>query len=119
MSANIKRMIKRRSKPYIIQRFDRKNGYYNNDGLWIDEKEEKEYISLHWQPKTDQLNDGFAGQQQTDTRHAWSVDIVKANNKDTIIIGDGIFTISNVQYWDEVYKEFDLTRTGENDNEAE
>lgn len=111
----IRRTIRKRSTPHIVQRFDRKNGHYE-DGIWIKEKEEKEYVSLHTQPKVNKLVDGMPGQVQTDEKHGWSIDLNKRlRNKDQVLIGDAWFTVSNLQDWT-VYIEFDLTRSGETDN---
>jgi hypothetical protein len=43
MSRAIRNVVKRRSKPYAIQRFDRDSGHYDDDdGIWVDDLEVKQ-----------------------------------------------------------------------------
>lgn len=114
MSKSIRKLIKKFSEPYEIQRFDRDDGFYDDDGIWIDSKKVKEFVMIHIQPVSDQLNDGVAAQRSLNTEHAWSIDEV--NNKDVITNNGELFTISNMKKWLKVYREFDLTRSGETEN---
>jgi len=119
MSRSIQRVIRRRSKPYTIQRFDRADGFFDDDdGIWVDAPDVKETVDLHLQPITDQLNDGVPGQRQLISWHGWAVDVDgnKVSNKDKVTVDDGLYTISNMSHWPGVYREFDLTRSGEAEN---
>ncbi len=122
MSRSIQNVIRRRAKPYSIQRFDRTDGYYDDDdGIWVDSKEVEETVKAHLQPITDQLNDGVPGQRQLISWHGWAVDESgnEVSNKDRLTIDGGVFTVSSMVYWPGAYREFDLTRSGEAENLAE
>lgn len=119
MSNPIKGVIRRRSKPYSIQRFDRDDGFYDDDdGIWVDAKEVSETVSIHLQPITDQLKDGIPGQRQSISWHGWAIDETgnKVSNKDVVTIEEGLFTVSNMVHWIGDYREFDLSRSGEAEN---
>ena len=119
MSNSIKRVIKKRAKTYEIQRFDRDDGYFDDDdGNWVDSKEIKEFVKIHLQPITDQINDGVPGQRQLISWHGWAIDAEgnKVSNKDIVTVGEELFTIANMVYWPSVYREFDLIRSGEVEN---
>lgn len=118
MSRSIRNVVKKYSKPYTIQRFDRKNGSINSDGLYVSEKESLTTVKVHLQPITDQLNDGTPGQRQVISWHGWAVDKSgnEVSNKDILTVDDGFFTVSNMVHWPGEYREFDLTRSGENEN---
>ncbi len=117
MSRSIQRVIRKRAKSYIIQRFDRDEGYYE-DGIWVDSTQNNETVSLHLQPITDQLQDGVPAQIQTISWHGWAVDITgnKVSNKDVLTVDEGLFTVANMVHWPGVYREFDLIRSGEAEN---
>jgi hypothetical protein len=122
MSRAIQSVIRRRSQPYPIQRFDRDAGEYDeDDGLWVDSAEVEETVNLHLQPVVDQLNDGVPAQRQSISWHGWAVDEAnnKVSNKDIITVDGGLYTVSDLVYWPGIYREFDLTRSGEADNIAE
>jgi hypothetical protein len=119
MSKSIKKVIKKRSSSYSIQRFDRDSGYYDeNDGIWVDDAEVTQTISMHIQPIVDTLIDGVPAQRQLATWHGWAIDETgnEVANKDIITVTSELFTVSNLVYWPGVYREFDLTRSGEADN---
>lgn len=122
MSRQIQGVVRRRSKPYIIQRFDREDGYYDDDdGLWVDAEEVEETLSAHLQPITDQLQDGVPAQIQNISWHGWAIDKDgnKVSNKDILTVDEGLFTVANMIYWPGIYREFDLIRSGEAENLAE
>lgn len=115
MSNAIKRMIKKHSEPYEIQRFNRDEGEYDDDdGIWVDSKKTKEIVKIHIQPVNDQLNDGVAAQRSLNVEHGWSTDEI--NNKDIVTNEGELFTISNTKKWFKIYREFDMTRSGEAEN---
>lgn len=119
MSKKIQRVVKKRSSPYEIQRFNRGDGFFDDtDGLWVDAKETKDTVKLHLQPITDQLTDGVPGQRQIISWHGWAIDVSgnEVANKDIVTVDGGLFTISNIAHWVGVYREFDLTRSGEAEN---
>ncbi len=119
MSRSIRKVIKNRSKPYTIQRFDRDDGFIDQaDGLWVDSKEVKDKAMIHLQPITDQLKDGVSGQRQLVSWHGWAEDFSgnEVANKNVVTIEDGLFTVSNLIFWPGEYREFDLTRSGEAEN---
>lgn len=119
MSNPIKGVIRRRSKPYAIQRFDRDDGFYDDDdGIWVDSKEVEEVVKVHIQPITDQLKDGIPAQRQSISWHGWAVDEIgnKVSNKDVITVDEGLYTVANMVFWPGVYREFDLIRSGEAEN---
>jgi hypothetical protein len=122
MSRATQGVIRRRAKKYIIQRYNRDDGDYDDeDGIWVDSQQLDETVEAHLQPITDQLKDGVPAQRQLISWHGWAVDEPgnKVSNKDIMTVDDGLYTVSNLVYWPGVYREFDLTRSGEADNIAE
>jgi hypothetical protein len=119
MSKSIRKTILSRSREYPIQRFERAEGFFDDDdGIWVDAPESKTTVKVHLQPIVDKLNDGVPSQRQEISWHGWAVDIPgnKVSNKDIITVDDGLFTVSNMVHWPGDYREFDLTRSGEADN---
>lgn len=121
MSRSIRNVIKKRHKPYTIQKFDRGGGYVDQtDGLWVDDPESRDTVLLHLQPIVDKLDDGVPGQRQLISWHGWAVEGQEVSNKDVVLIPDGSiigkFTVSNMVPWPGEYREFDLTRSGEAEN---
>lgn len=119
MSRAIRNVIKKRASEYKIQRFDRSDGYFDDeDGVWVDSKEVKETVKIHLQPIVDELKDGVPAQRQLISWHGWAVDFPgnKVSNKDIVTVDDGLYTVSNLVHWPGEYREFDLTRSGEAEN---
>ncbi len=119
MSRSIRKNISSRSQEYKIQRFDRDDGFFDDDdGIWVDAPETKTTVKVHLQPIVDKLNDGVPSQRQLASWHGWAVDVSgnKVSNKDIITIDDGLFTVSDLVHWPGDYREFDLTRSGEAEN---
>jgi hypothetical protein len=119
MSRSIKNVIKKGSSSYPIQRFDRDSGYFDDtDGLWVDDPETKTTLLLHIQPVKDALSDGVEGQRQLISWRGWAIDVTgnTVANKDVITIDEGLYTVSDLEHWPGVYREFNLIRSGEADN---
>ena len=119
MSKSIRKVISSRSSEYPIQKFERADGYFDDDdGLWVDAPETQTTVKAHIQPRTDKLEDGVSAQRQLVSWHGWAVDSTgnEVSNKDIITIDGGLFTVSDMVHWPKVYREFDLTRSGEADN---
>jgi len=117
LSRSIRNVIKKRALSYKIQRYDRDNGYYDeDDGIWVDSEEIESTVKIHLQPVVDRLTDGVEGQRQEISWHGWAIESETVANKDRVTIDDGIFTIANLVHWPGDYREFDLIRSGEADN---
>lgn len=118
MSRSIRNVIKKRALSYPIQRLDRDSGYFDeDDGIWVDSPEASSTVKIHLQPIVDKLTDGVEAQRQEISWHGWAIESEVVANKDKVTIDDGIFTIANLVYWPGNYREFDLIRSGEADND--
>lgn len=119
MSRQIQGVIKRRAKSYPITRFNRTDGFYDDDtGLWVDNSDAETTVRIHLQPVKDQITDGPEGQRQRIEWRGWAVDEDgnEIANKDKITVGTGIYTIADLEWWPGVYREFNVIRSGEAEN---
>ena len=119
MSKSIKKVIKKRAIPYSITRFNREDGYFDDDtGLWVDDPNVEETVKIHLQPIKDQITDGVEGQRQFIEWRGWAVDEAgnEVANKDKITVGPGVYTIADLEWWPGEYREFNVVRSGEAEN---
>ncbi len=111
-------VVMRRQTEHIIQRFDRDETTVNDDGVLIPEKEELQYAFLHHQSVSDKLLNEPGSQRTRNDRSGWSLSEEKISNGNKITIDEEIFTVNNIRSF-AGHSEFDLIRSGEQNNRAE
>lgn len=110
-------VVARRQTPHVIIRSDRTSGAYV-DGIYLEEKEERETVLVYTQPVSKKLEQYEIGERSMEDRNAWSTSDQKIRNKDKIEIGEGVFTIDSIRAFP-FHIEYNLKRTGERQNISE
>lgn len=118
---NIQRIIKKYAIARTVRHFeDRRNQTYDGDGLPIDLSYSEISVQIHDQPLSGKLIKYLPeGQRSDDVRRGWTVEVDNIKNQDEVNIDGFIFTVNDVQHFQtSVYghKEFNLLRTGEQNN---
>lgn len=118
---NIQRIIKKYSVDREVRRFiERREQIYDDEGLPVSLSQTVETVRIHDQPLTGKLIKFLPeGQRLEDVRRGWTVEVDKLKKQDQVNIDGFIFTVNQVQeYTSGIFrhKEFNLLRTGEQDN---
>jgi len=110
-------VIRKRQTPHFIIKDNRSAGSYVN-GVYVREKSEKETVYLYSQPVNKNLEQGEVGERSKQMRNGWATIDQDRALRDRVEIGNGIFTVQNMQEWG-YFRSFDLVRTGEKQNVVE
>jgi hypothetical protein len=118
---NTQRIIKKYAIDRTVRHYEeRRNQTFDADGLPIDLSFTEETVKIHDQPLSGKLIKYLPeGQRLDDVRRGWTVEVDKLKEQDQVNIDGFIFTVNGVQQFQTgVYghKEFNLLRTGEQDN---
>ena len=118
---NTRRIIKKFAIARTVRHYeDRRNQGWDEDGLPIALSNTEETVQMQDQPLTGKLIKYLPeGQRLDDVRRGWTIEVDKIKEQDEINIDGFIFTVNSVQHFQTGvfgHKEFNLLRTGEQDN---
>jgi len=118
---NTKRIIKKYATARTVRHFeDRTNQGFDADGLPVGLTFNELSVQVHDQPLTGKLIKYLPeGQRLDDVRRGWTIEVDNIKEQDEINIDGFIFTVNSVQHYQTGvfgHKEFNLLRTGEQDN---
>lgn len=118
---NTRRIIQKYAVARTVRHYeDRRNQTYDADGLPVALSFTSETVQIHDQPLQGKMLKYLPeGQRAEDVRRGWTVEADKVKEGDEINIEGFIYTVNSVEeYKTGVYghKEFNLLKTGEQDN---